>query len=82
MMAGIRTSTIICVGIATLGGIIDAGGLGRLIWLGIERTDDLKIFAGAVPAMVLALALDGLLAVVERAFTPAGLRAGAQPSGA
>jgi osmoprotectant transport system permease protein len=74
IMAGVRTSTIICVGIATLGGIIDAGGLGELIWLGIDRSKDSLIIAGAVPAIGLALALDGILAVSQHAFTPRGLR--------
>jgi len=78
IMAGVRTSTIICVGIATLGGIIDAGGLGHLIWIGIARTRANPIYAGAIPAMALALILDGLLAVGERAFTPEGMRITAQ----
>jgi osmoprotectant transport system permease protein len=74
IMAGLRTSTIICVGVATLGGIIGAGGLGDLIWLGINRVDDSLIYAGAFPAMGLALLLDGVLALGERAFTPEGLK--------
>ena len=75
MMAGVRTSTIICVGVATLGGIIGAGGLGQLIWIGIDRSHDALIYAGALPAMALALFLDRVLAFGERAFTPEGLRA-------
>ena len=74
IMAGVRTSTIICVGIATLGGIVNAGGLGLLIWIGIDRSNDALIYAGAIPAMGLALLLDGLLALGERAFTPKGLQ--------
>lgn len=78
IMAGIRTSTIICVGIATLGGIIDAGGLGHLIWIGIARTRPNPIYAGALPAMALALILDCLLGMGERAFTPEGMRIAVQ----
>ncbi|HUW32376.1 MAG TPA: ABC transporter permease [Planctomycetota bacterium] len=74
IMAGVRTSTIICVGVATLGGIIDAGGLGKLIWIGIDRSSDALIYAGAFPAMGLALALDYILALGEKAFTPRGLQ--------
>lgn len=74
IMAGIRTSTIICVGIATLGGIVNAGGLGLLIWIGIDRSDDALIYAGALPAMALALILDSMLALAEKTFTPRGLR--------
>jgi len=74
IMAGVRTSTIICVGIATLGGIVNAGGLGSLIWKGLDRSNDALIYAGAVPAMALALVLDRVLALGERVFTPEGLR--------
>jgi osmoprotectant transport system permease protein len=73
IMAGLRTSTIICVGIATLGGIIGAGGLGKLIWIGIDRAQDSLVYAGAVPAMGLALTLDGILALGEKALTPEGV---------
>ncbi len=74
IMAGIRTSTIICVGIATIGGIVNAGGLGSLIWKGLDRSNDALIYAGALPAMALALLLDRVLALGERVFTPEGLR--------
>jgi osmoprotectant transport system permease protein len=74
IMAGIRTSTIICVGIATLGGIIAAGGLGDPIWLGLNRVNNRLIYAGAIPAMALALVLDGLLALSEKTLTPKGLK--------
>jgi len=74
IMAGVRTSTIICVGVATLGGIVGAGGLGELIWIGIDRSSDALIYAGALPAMGLALVLDGILALSERLLMPAGLR--------
>jgi osmoprotectant transport system permease protein len=74
IMAGIRTSTIICVGVATLGGIVNAGGLGLLIWIGIDRSNDTLIYAGAFPAMGLALVLDYILALGEKAFTPEGIK--------
>lgn len=74
IMAGIRTSTVICVGVATLGGIIGAGGLGALIWLGIDRSRHIFIYAGAFPAMGLALLLDYILALGEKAFTSKGLQ--------
>jgi len=61
--------------VATLGGIVNAGGLGYLIWIGIDRSTDALIYAGAIPAMALALALDALLALGERVFTPPGMQA-------
>ena len=74
IMAGIRTSTVINVGTATLAAFIGAGGLGDFIFLGISRNIDALILLGAVPAAILALFLDFLLGVTEKWTTPRGLR--------
>lgn len=74
IMAGIRTSTVINVGTATLAAFIGAGGLGDFIFLGISRNIDALILLGAVPAAILALILDFLLGVTEKWTTPRGLR--------
>ena len=76
LMAGIRTATVLCVGVATLAALIGAGGLGTFIFRGISMLNTPMVLAGAIPAGVLALALDGVLALVERWITPAGLRVG------
>jgi osmoprotectant transport system permease protein len=74
IMAGIRTSTVICVGIATLCAFIGAGGLGTLIFRGISMVKNEVILAGAIPAALLALALDFLLGRLEALLSPAGLK--------
>jgi osmoprotectant transport system permease protein len=74
LMAGIRTATVLCVGVATLAALIGAGGLGTFIFRGISMLNTKMVLAGAIPAGVLALTLDGLLALVERWITPPGLR--------
>lgn len=74
IMGGIRTSTVINVGVATLAALIGAGGLGKFIFRGIAMVDTKLVLLGAVPAAILALALDGLLAVAERRLVPKGLR--------
>jgi osmoprotectant transport system permease protein len=74
LMAGIRTATVLCVGVATLAALIGAGGLGGFIFRGISMLSTKMVLAGAIPAGVLALTLDGILALVERRITPAGLR--------
>lgn len=76
LMAGIRTATVLCVGVATLAALVGAGGLGTFIFRGISMLNTPMVLAGAIPAGVLALALDGALALVERWITPAGLRVG------
>lgn len=76
IMAGIRISTVWTIGIATLCGLIGAGGLGELIFRGLRslpRTADYLV-AGTIPAALLALAADALLGALERWLTPPGLR--------
>lgn len=70
IMAGIRISTVICVGIATLCAAIGAGGLGQFIFRGISMVNNSMILAGAIPAAILALILDFLFARLERFLTP------------
>jgi osmoprotectant transport system permease protein len=74
VMAGIRTSTVICVGIATLCTFIGAGGLGTTIMEGMQSRGNELILAGVFPAIVLALALDGLVALAQKILTPHGLK--------
>lgn len=74
IMAGIRTAAVINVGNATLAAFIGAGGLGDFIFLGITRGIDGLIFLGAIPAALLAIALEFLFNGLERWSTPKGLR--------
>ena len=74
VMAGIRTSTVICVGIATLCTLIGAGGLGTMIINGLQQRGSDLIYAGVIPAIGLALALDGLCALAQKSLTPTGLK--------
>jgi len=74
IMAGIRTAAVIDVGTATLAAFIGAGGLGDPIVSGLALSDTRMILSGAIPAAVLALAVDSLLAVAERAMAPRGIR--------
>lgn len=65
LLAGIRTATVTCVGIATIAAAIGAGGLGEFIFRGVASVDNRFLLAGAIPAAVLALAADGLLGLLE-----------------
>jgi len=66
ILAGIRTATIITIGIATIAAAIGAGGLGTFIFRGVALVSDSLILAGAIPATLLALLADFLLGLVER----------------
>jgi osmoprotectant transport system permease protein len=70
IMAGVRTAAVITVGAATLAAFIGAGGLGEPIVAGLALADTRMILSGALPAAVLALVVDGVLALVERTVTP------------
>lgn len=66
IFAGIRTATVINVGIATLCALIGAGGLGEFIFSGISLVNTHMTLAGAIPAALLALLLDAILAWVQK----------------
>jgi len=73
IVAGVRTAAVITVGAATLAAFIGAGGLGEPIVTGLALADSRLILSGALPAAVLAIVVDGALALVERAVRPAHL---------
>ena len=65
IVAGIRVAVVLDVGIATIAAAIGAGGLGELIFRGLAMVNTSLIFAGALPAAVLALAADLSLGWIE-----------------
>jgi len=73
IMAGIRISTVWTIGVATLCALIGAGGLGDLIMQGLRSIQLDYLLAGTVPAALLAIAFDWLLARLERWLTPVGM---------
>ena len=66
ILAGIRTATVLCIGITTIASFIGAGGLGDLIQNGLRTNDNAITLAGAIPAALLALGADGLLGVWQK----------------
>jgi osmoprotectant transport system permease protein len=74
ILAGIKTAAVIDIGNATLGGLIAAGGYGKPIFVGLNRNDPYLILEGAIPAVLLALIVQGLFELGERFVVPKGLR--------
>ena len=66
ILAGLRTATVTCVGVATIAAAIGAGGLGELIFRGVASVDNRLVLAGAVPAALLALVADAGLGWMEK----------------
>lgn len=72
ILAGIRVSTVIAIGVATIAAIIGAGGLGQFIFRGVAVLDTSLILAGAIPAALMALIADFGLGLLERLLTVPG----------
>ncbi|WP_409304445.1 glycine betaine ABC transporter substrate-binding protein [Peribacillus sp. SCS-155] len=70
IMAGLRTATVLTIGVATLAAFIGAGGLGDLIYRGLSTARNEIVLAGAIPAAILAILIDWLLKRIEIATDP------------
>jgi osmoprotectant transport system permease protein len=69
VLAGVRIAAVVSIGLATIAAAVGAGGLGVLIYRGIATVDNRLILAGAVPAALLALLVDGALGLAERRWS-------------
>jgi osmoprotectant transport system permease protein len=74
IMAGLRTAMVLVIGIAAIAALIGAGGLGVPIFRGLRNARMDLIIIGGVSVSILALLVDGLMALLERWVTPKGLR--------
>jgi len=75
IVTGIRLSAVYLVSWATLASLIGAGGLGDLIFSGIDSYDSSLLLAGAIPTALLALIIGYLFGLLRRVVTPRGLKA-------
>ncbi len=73
MFAGIRTALAINVGTVPLAFLIGAGGLGELIFTGIDLYDPIMMLSGAIPTALLAIGVDVLVAFVAFLVVPRGV---------
>jgi osmoprotectant transport system permease protein len=74
IMGGIRISTVINIGTATIAALIGAGGLGDFIFKGISMGNNNMILGGAVPTALLAISVDFILGIIENKLTPQGVK--------
>ncbi|MDR5867747.1 ABC transporter permease [Halomonas koreensis] len=73
IFAGIRTALTINVGTVPLAFLIGAGGLGELIFTGIDLYDPVMMLAGAIPTALLAIVVDALIATTAFLVVPRGV---------
>ncbi|HEX7387936.1 MAG TPA: ABC transporter permease [Castellaniella sp.] len=71
--AGIRTAMAINVGTVPLVFLVGGGGLGQLIFTGIDLNDPGTMLAGAIPTALLAVAVDALMGLAAYALIPRGV---------
>ncbi|WP_239615011.1 ABC transporter permease [Cohnella mopanensis] len=70
VIAGIRVATVSIISIGTVAAWIGAGGLGRLIFQGLNHDHTGKIIAGTITIAILAIGADLLFRVIERFLSP------------
>ena len=75
IMTGIRISAVTAVGLMTIAAFIGAGGLGYMVFSGVQTVNNYMILAGAIPACLLALLMDWIISKIEEMVTPKGIKA-------
>ena len=73
IIAGIRVSVVINIGVTAIAAYIGAGGLGTFISRGISQTDIRQLLTGALALAILAIAADFSLLWLQRRLTPKGM---------
>lgn len=69
IMAGIRISAVTAVGLMTIAAFVGAGGLGYMVFTGVQSVNSNMILAGAIPACILALIMDFVISKIEKFAT-------------
>ncbi|MCP1661707.1 MAG: ABC transporter permease [Methanocalculus sp. MSAO_Arc1] len=74
IFAGVKFAAILANSVAILTAMIGSGGLGTLVFEGLAGVNMMKMLSGALPAIAIALFLDGSLSRLERRMVPPGVR--------
>lgn len=69
ILAGVRVAAVSTVGIAAIAALINAGGLGVLLFEGVRTSNYDKIVAGAIAVSVLAIGMNWILRALEKQAT-------------
>lgn len=65
LMAGMRVAAVIAIGVATLAPLIGGDGLGKEIYYGLNHRNEIQVYAGAIPAALLAIITDIVLGKLQ-----------------
>lgn len=80
IMSGLRIAAVIAIGVVTIAPLVGGGGLGREIYAGLNSNNSLRIFAGAIPAALLAIVADIVLGILQRKMDLTKRKSGAAPA--
>ena len=78
ILTGVRLAIVSALGIATTGVFIGSGGLGMLIWRGIQTRNMQMLFSGAIPVSLLAILFEYVLGFAEKRLTKKASKGGTQ----
>ncbi len=78
VLEGVRTASVQAVGNTAIAALIGAGGLGWFIFQGLGQAASDLIILGAIPIILLALAVDAVMRIFIRLATPKGLSGGTE----
>ncbi len=65
IVAGLRIATVTTIGTATIAAAVGAGGLGTFLYRGLATLEPNLLLAGAIPAALMAILADRILAWTE-----------------
>jgi osmoprotectant transport system permease protein len=74
ILAGLKTATVMNIGIAAIAAYVGAGGLGVFIQQGIARSHETMVLAGALAVSLLAVFIELGMGLLEKWVTPKGLK--------
>lgn len=74
LVGGLRSASLQVIATATLAAYTGAGGLGRLMFLGLKTQDYTSMLVASLLVVVLALISEAVFSTVQRAVAPAGTR--------
>lgn len=81
IMAGIRIAAVTSVGLMTIAAFVGGGGLGYMVFSGIQVINPQLILLGAIPIALLALTVDSIVGLIEQGVTPKGISIGRYKAG-
>lgn len=76
VLEGVRIASVQAVGLTAVAALIGAGGLGAFVFQGLGQAAPDLIILGAIPIIVLALAVDAIMRIIVRVSRPRGLAGG------